>query len=288
MRQIAHWVVKQLDGSARREGAIYEALGRTSVNSMAPSLVAVEEYEGGALQLYLERVEPVDPWPWKDTTAAACVLRALARLHDSPGQELARSVRGWDYDVELQHRADQLLWQLEQQRAVLKSAGVDVRVPVIRRLARGLPEWRRQLLSDPELGQSVIHGDAHPGNVMLTRRASQDTPVLFDWERARVGSPLEDVSSWLQTLAFWEPEARRRHDTLLGEYLLARGSSSSPTRALRDMYWLAAASNCLAGSVLYHLSMATSTDVAGESKRTALAALRDQLRILRRADACWS
>jgi hypothetical protein len=107
MRQIAHWVVKQLDGSARREGAIYEALGRTSVNSMAPSLVAVEEYEGGALQLYLERVEPVDPWPWKDTTAAACVLRALARLHDSPGQELARSVRGWDYDVELQHRADQ-------------------------------------------------------------------------------------------------------------------------------------------------------------------------------------
>jgi aminoglycoside phosphotransferase (APT) family kinase protein len=288
MSQVTRWVVKQLEGPARREVAIYEALGRTSASSMAPSLVAVEENEAGALQLYLERVEPVHPWPWKDTTAAACVLRALARLHDSPGHELARSVRDWDYEIELQDRADQLLQELERRRTELRSAGVEIRLPVIRRLARGLPEWRRQLLSEPELGRSVIHGDAHPGNVMLTRRASHDAPMLIDWERARLGSPLEDVSSWLQTLAFWEPEARRRHDTLLGEYLLARGSSSQPTRALRDRYWLAAASNCLAGSVLYHLSMATSRDVAGESKHTALAALRDQLRILRRADACWS
>jgi hypothetical protein len=126
----------------------------------------------------------------------------------------------------------------------------------------------------------------HSGNVVLHAHEAKHAPVLLDWARARMGSPLEDVSSWLQSLSFWEPAARRRHDTLLGEYLSARGLGATLTRDLRNAYWLAAASNCFAGSLEYYVDVATAREVLPSERLAAVSAVRDQLRILRRAEAC--
>jgi hypothetical protein len=57
---------------------------------------------------------------------------------------------------------------------------------------------------------------------------------LIDWARARRGSPFEDVASWLHSLGCWEPEARRRHDSLLTDVISTRvrsGPAAVPERA---------------------------------------------------------
>jgi aminoglycoside phosphotransferase (APT) family kinase protein len=147
---------------------------------------------------------------------------------------------------------------------------------------------RTHLLGFAPLPPALIHGDVHPGNVMVRRRGGKDVPVLLDWGRARIGSPLEDVTSWLQSLSYWEPLAMRRHDTLLAEYLVARRAPTGRDADLRRAYWLAAASNVLAGALRYHVHMSVSEE-AGTAGRAAAAlrAARDALRIIRRADAWW-
>jgi hypothetical protein len=287
-RRRARWVVKQLEGRALREAEIYEALKRTTARETAPSMIAAKKVEGGALELYIEEVVAKDPWPWNDVASAASVLRCVATLHDGADAELVARVSNWDYELELQQRANELLGELERHRQELRAEGIDVRISVLRRLVHDLPRLRRQLLCYAPLTRTVIHGDLHPGNALIRQHRSVTAAMLIDWERARLGSPLEDVSSWLQSLGFWAPEARRRHDTLLAIYLEARGLSSHLTRALRDAYWLSAGCNCLAGSLLYHIANATSRDSPPHCRPAALRAVRDQLRILRRADACSS
>jgi hypothetical protein len=290
-RRVQHWVVKELDGRARREAAIYQALARTPASRLAPSLLAVEAEMDDVIRLYIERIDVRHRWPWGDVAAIASVLRSLAQLHDLAPPELAAVVADWDYEQELEQRGLELLDAIQHHRSPLQSTGIELRLHTVRRVAHHLPRWRRELWRYAPLARTVIHGDVHSGNVLLGRGKavdleSYDAPILIDWERARLGSPLEDVSSWLQSLGFWEPEARRRHDTLLGEYLRFRGLESTPSRSVRDLYWLAAASNCLSGSLLYHVERAVSLGL-GDERPAALRAVRDQLRILRRVEDCW-
>lgn len=288
-------VVKQLDGPARREAAIYQALMSSAARQVAPTLLGVERREDGVLQLFLQLITPKSRWPWRDEAAVSSVLHTVAALHESHADStLMAHATDWDYELELQTQAARLICCLESHRAALRAAGVDLRLAVVRRLASRLSTLRQQLLAAVPLPPTFIHGDLHPGNVMILKRArgendgAEHKPILLDWGRARLGSPLEDVSSWLQSLGYWEPVARRRHDTLLGVYLRARGLESAPTRKLRDAYWVAAASNCFAGSLEYHVGIATSSEVGSDERSAASRAVRDQLRILRRADACSS
>jgi aminoglycoside phosphotransferase (APT) family kinase protein len=281
------FVVKQLAGEARREAAIYRALRGSSVQRLAPALVSIDQDKDGTIQLVIQQVLPRQRWPWRDVSAVSSVLCTLATLHQTDAaSSLTPHVNDWNFELELQARAARLIQHLEEQRAALRAAGIDVRLALIRRLAARLPAWRQQLLSFLPLPTTVIHGDVHSGNVMLHTHEAKPAPVLIDWARARIGSPLEDVSSWLQSLSFWEPVARRRHDTLFGEYLGARGLSATLTRDLRQAYWLAGASNCFAGSLEYHVQVGTAPDVPQTERLAALRAVRDQLRILRRAEAC--
>lgn len=97
----------------------------------------------------------------------------------------------------------------------------------------------------------MINGDVHPGNVLVRSDRHGMRSVLLDWSRCRIGSPLEDVASWLQSLGCWEPAVRQRHDTLLRAYLAHRLCPAlTPDR--RTGYWLAAACNGLAGAIRYH------------------------------------
>jgi hypothetical protein len=278
------FVAKQLDGTERREASIHDALMATPARLLAPELLGL--HDGGARSgwLFLEALSPAQPWPWHDVQRAGDVLRALAGLHTvGRASGLARRVGGWDYERELREGGERLVELLASCRRELRALGLTNPDWFVRGFVERLAPARRRMLTLRAMPASVIHGDVHPGNVLLCARAERVAPVFLDWGRARIGSPLEDVSSWLQSLGFWEPHARQRHDTLLRTYLSARGEVWPPSAELRGAYWVAAACNGIAGAAEWHLRRATDPSLGSDERSRAAAALRDQLRVLRRA-----
>jgi aminoglycoside phosphotransferase (APT) family kinase protein len=137
-------------------------------------------------------------------------------------------------------------------------------------------------------GGVLLHGDVHPGNAMVrTAAGGRPQAVLLDWGRARTGSPLEDVMSWLHSLGFWEPSARRIHDTLLTRYLHARGLTDGLSSDLRAACWIAGACNAMAGALRYHLAVAADEERDPVERWKSSNAAADWLRIIRRADTVW-
>lgn len=285
------FVIKALEGSHIREAAVYQHLASAGLGGFAPDCFGVDRQAGGRCNLYLEAIRPTCRWPWRNLDLAQQVLHALARLHAiAPSSDMTAALTDWNYEDELAFSAAASV--IEVEAAAGAGGGVPELRPhrrALRRVVRHLPAIRKRLLEAPEIGRAVIHGDVHPGNVMIRRRQCRDVPVLLDWGRARVGSPMEDVSSWLQSLGYWESRARQRHDTLLTAYIAARGRQAARLDwALRSAYWLAAASNVLAGALRYHLHVAIT---AGDNLRRRSCALRaaiDGLRVIRRADAYWT
>lgn len=271
-------VVKELRGEFRREAGVYRRLWEHLVRPPAARALGLEAV-GDAEYLYLENVPASSGWPWSDSKLSAGVCRELARLHDARG--LHSSIFDWGYERELAGSADSTLWTAlhardEQQARYWRRAGD------LRRVVAALPLMRQRLFAS---GVAVIHGDVHPGNVIL--RAGRGAPrvVLIDWGRARLGSPLEDVASWLHSLGCWEPEARRRHDTLLRAYLDSRGTPRPIAGELRRDYWYASASNGLAGAIRYHLAVLWDRHAAPQRHDESWRALRAWERVIRRAAA---
>ena len=147
-----------------------------------------------------------------------------------------------------------------------------------------MPAIRRALL--PPSHPVWIHGDLHPGNVILRRWETGVEPVFLDWARARQGSPLEDVNAWIQSLGHWEPQARRFYDTLLRTYLAAQGLEPVLDREFRRLYWVAGACNTLSGALRYYLVTIQQARTPTARAR-ALALAQKWLRLLRRADESW-
>jgi hypothetical protein len=280
------FVAKALEGETSREADIYESFVSKVEGEIAPELYGVDWLGADRCLLYLEPVRRSRAWPWRETEVTRGVVERLARLHE--GSRSRVELPPWDYEAELAESTRTTVEALEGLPRELDSLKLRRSLPALRRVAEDLPAMRRQLFSIPDLRPAALHGDAHPGNVLVRRRQARERPVFLDWGRARVGSPLEDVSSWLQSLGFWEPQARRRHDTLLKAYLKARGLTRRLNRDLRDAYWIAGASNLLAGAVRYFLWAATTVHPSGSPQSLkAFHAAADSLRVIRRADACW-
>jgi aminoglycoside phosphotransferase (APT) family kinase protein len=273
-------VVKHLGGRMGREADVYELLWKHLPQPPAPRLFGVDSV-GDARYLYMEAVGAVSAWPWVETSVTAAVCRSLAHLHDTA--TLPHDAFAWNYEQELAASA------VETLALAVTARGTDgarcwTRVGDLRRVVQALPVMRGLLLAS---GTAVIHGDVHPGNVIV-RNAAATQVVFIDWSRARVGSPFEDIASWLQSLGCWEPQARRRHDSLLRAYLTARRSPLALTADVRTHYWFASASNGLAGAIRYHLAVLgdpASTEQRCYDARRALKAWR---RVVRRAAAVLS
>jgi hypothetical protein len=282
-------VAKRLKGSAVREAAVYERFVSTHASRFSPRLFSTEYLATGEVILYLEAVRAAERWPWRQTEEAQRVLEVLAQLHGTTigGTSLA-ALADRNYETELHGSAVRTLELLQQCHRSLDSLRLRRVLLATRRLVLALTAIRRHLLACPSFGKVPIHGDVHSGNTLVRRRHGHSQPVLLDWGRARIGSPWEDVSSWLQSLGYWEPEVRRRHDTLLAGYLAARGADPRVTSTIRATYWLAGASNALAGALGYHLSIALDPRLTSARRARALHSARDWLRVIRRADAYWS
>lgn len=182
----------------------------------------------------------------------------------------------WDYESDLAKSASETLAVALKAR---DGAGLRYwrRIGDLRRVVAALPKMRSALLK----ATTFIHGDVHSRNVIL--RATENGEIAFiDWARARFGSPLEDLASWLHSLGWWEREARRRHDTLLRVYLEARSSKQRITTELRTLYWYASASNGLSGAIRYHLLVLIVPASSSEMKSDSARILRSWERIIRR------
>ena len=268
-------VVKRIGSHARREAALYRALAACNVT---PSLLGSVEH-GNSTYLFLERVRPVSSWPWRESANTRLVLEQLARVHRFGDQ--AAHAQEWNYDAELLASADDTVAVAADLAASLPELALRGELRPLRRVAAALGKARQTMLNGV-LGTTLIHGDVHTGNVMLRKRAARPEVVFLDWGRSRTGSPLEDVSSWLLSLRSWEPAAARDHDTLFRAYLAAADRPTALTAELRDAYWIAAASNVLAGALRYQLFVACKS--SGRARDTAVAQARAALRVIRRAD----
>lgn len=276
-------IAKSLDGRSAREAYVYEQVLEQIGVSVAPALFAVDEHGPEQYALWLEDVPRRSAWPWRNTVATKSVLRSLAHFHESSTEQRAVGLPAWDYDAELQQSSVSTLEMLEMLRGVPElSPAIRRAIGPLRRIVLALPELREQLLLSPDFGCCFIHGDVHAGNVLM--RGSRAEPVFIDWARARAGSPLEDVSSWLQSLGHWEADARRQHDTLLASYLASRGREARIWQDLRAMYWVAGACNALAGALKYHCWVLAHANRVAERQQAARLA-RSWLRTVIRADA---
>ncbi len=97
------------------------------------------------------------------------------------------------------------------------AALVALRAPHDSRLSRllGTAEDRAKAIDECGLPDSLVHGDAHPGNARL----GTEPPVWFDWGDSRVGNPLLDLAV-LETA----PDCRR----LLEQHWLAAWARAVP------------------------------------------------------------
>jgi hypothetical protein len=186
-------VVKHLVGPAAREAGVYQRL-LSAIPAAAPQLLAADVSGPGEAVLYLEALRPTARWPWKDVANARAVLERIAILHQAAlPDEILGHLSLWDYERELLVSAErtlELLQRLRRGAPVFRSG-----IRWARRLVSALPAVRRQLLEFRPFGTAPLHGDLHSGNVILRRHQGRDEPILLDWARARIGSPLEDVSS---------------------------------------------------------------------------------------------
>lgn len=287
-RRVFTLVVKRLAGGAAREGLVYQHLLTAHSENLAPGLLGADQQTPDQTVLLLEALRPVRRWPWREIQAAQTVLTRVAGLHDAPVSETARSVlSAWDYDEQLLRSAELTLQRLERVGRLPVYSVIAKRARRVHRLVTDLPALRGQLAAFTPFGPTAIHGDLHPGNAIMRRRRGRDEAVLLDWGRARMGSALEDVSSWLQSLGSWEPEARRRHDSLFAGYLSVRGLDRKLGSDLRAAYWLAGASNALSGALSYHLDILLGEQVTESRRALAAYSAREWIRVLRRADAQW-
>jgi hypothetical protein len=279
-RQIGSFVVKRLTGTQLREIELLERAERFETNPrVTPRLLA---HRGG--YAFIEWVRTARRWPWGNAELALSVVDQLARVHSWPSSAFAVALGGWDYEAELRESAaaTEAAYRTSLVSGI-RPAGRPM-LAVLHRVAGAIPEIRRQLLEF--FGATVLHGDVHPGNVVVRTSVKGNEVLLLDWGRARIGSPLEDLSSWVTSVGFWEPEVRRVHDTVLRRYLASRGSAQSLSAQFRDACCLAGASNALSGALRYHLAVLRDGSRSRREQRNSLRAAADWLRIIRRADAC--
>lgn len=270
-------VVKKLVGAQRREAEVYRLLWKTLPQPPMARVLAHRDTVDAAY-LCLENVRPVSAWPWRDPATAIAACETLARFHQL--RLCASELPPSNYEEDLQVSAQQTLQLAGTAR--VDGAPVWRRFGDLRRVVGALGTIRARLLQSEA---TLIHGDVHPGNVLVRGGAGPDRVVFIDWAAARIGSPLEDAASWLHSLGCWDAEARRRHDALLAAYLRARGGAARLDATLRTDYWLASASNGLAGAIRYHCVVLLDPMADKRARRQSMRALDEWQRVMRMAAA---
>ncbi len=159
----------------------------------------------------------VAPWPLPPLLEQGqAVARSLARLHagwwEDPG--MGRTAGGLQWNLlSRRHYQETLAWWQEKYAAFAEFLG-DRFFPEERRIyAQALAlmprlwdaYWRPRLATLK--GFTLIHGDAHPGNLLYPLHPEEDPIYLVDWQGIRFGKGSTDLA--YMVTYHWYPERER-------------------------------------------------------------------------------
>ncbi|WP_420637974.1 phosphotransferase enzyme family protein [Candidatus Poriferisocius sp.] len=193
---------------ARQEAAFTAAV--RELGAPAPAVLEVVQVDGRDAIVF-ERVEGPSMWE---------LIVEEARPPAAFGQELA-DVHGSILRAGLPLEVPALVERMTTKVAELKQLAADERAEAQRAL-EGLPR-----------GAALLHGDLHPGNVLM----SPSGPVAIDWFDAAVGHPVADVVRSSLLIRPFDHSAERPHLPRMAPPVL---------RALHESY-LGAMGDVLAG-----------------------------------------
>lgn len=208
-----------------------------------------------------------------DKDKAGLVVRLLARLHATFWGRLptkqGTGPLGWIYSASGDHTS--LLTG-----SLLKASArrLAARTPIPVKAGRFIDENYRavaQLIDAPP--HTVMHGDAHPGNVYFRNKEAG----LLDWQAVRRGHPSRELAYTLITsMTTADRQASERE--LLDEYRRALAASGGP-QLDRDEFWeryrMAALYAYVAPLITAGMGGMQAESIAVEGLRRGVAALAD-------------
>ncbi len=133
-------------------------------------------------------------------------VHSLTTVEGRPGMVMER-IEGPDLLALVGRRPWKIFWGgriLGDAHAQLHAASASSRLPALKatlkqciesydRLPEQLARFALQLLDELPDGDSLCHGDFHPGNILM----AGETPVVIDWTNATQGDPDADVARTL-------------------------------------------------------------------------------------------
>jgi aminoglycoside phosphotransferase (APT) family kinase protein len=201
-------------GSYATEVAFYREIAPGVDVSVPRCFAAAHEQQTGAHVLLLEDLTPDTAGDFVRSVPpdhAEAVLREFARLHASRWTDPAPLRRPAGDCASMNSFVEQCvllstpyLTEHVDQHAAERTG----------RYANEVARLRSALAAGP---QALIHGDAHPANVIFASSAAA-RPSLVDWQCSRVDAPLRDVAQFLM-LALTVEDRRRYEQELLTGYL---------------------------------------------------------------------
>lgn len=154
---------------------------------------------------------------------------ALMIWKELPGETLRVRLTGNDWAADLtkcakavaeMHAADGSLLQprdsIKAQTAAVRSFLASVLPERVELIDDIVERIERRVVSTPTSRTAVVHGDLHPGQMIL----GQEKVGLIDFDRSHAGDPLEDVGNLRAQLWLGPPEGVRYSPTLACETLL--------------------------------------------------------------------
>jgi aminoglycoside phosphotransferase (APT) family kinase protein len=135
------------------------------------------------------------------------VLRRYRTARDSSGEaQVHAHLHRHGYPVPEVHEVDGPDMVMDRIDGVEQLDELKRRPWRVRAHGRLLADLHRRLDEVPPLdGGPVVHGDLHPGNVLLTAQG----PVVIDWSNARPGERSADVATTWMLLATGIPDGGR-------------------------------------------------------------------------------
>lgn len=268
-RQSINIVRKTIPKRWPNEPKVYEELLPEVLISI-PRLYWVD-HQVGTSALYLEYVQPVEEWPWQDISFHKLVLGQLARLHAhfwNQNDRLA-SVHWLSenssayYSRLFKTKTYQTISNLYkgQEHGVLGDLTSDL-IASVENISRAL---QRILHFLHHQKRTLLHGDLHGENVLVgkDRHVNDGQVLIIDWDRARLGHPLEDLSRWIENFQWTAPEITPSRETLLHIYSealeVALGGEWLPQRDFLSAYY----SSAVIYTILSELPWTVRTLVSG-------------------------
>lgn len=207
-------------GSIMREVEFYEKARSLASKRFLPRLLGCLSTQELAL-LVLEDLGPEFASPVAGVSMAPpldvnlAVFRTLSAIH----QELWQHAHLNEFSVEmLSSRFSGLMAQ--QQTGIRENlqsrANAVLAIPLFQRLMVTLPGTLRAVLSRGS-GITFIHGDCHPGNVLVAEHGGTTQAMVIDWPNWQPGTPTDDLAYYL-CLCFPVDDRRAQEGPLLRHY----------------------------------------------------------------------